>query len=411
MNEHLQIVMVCAGIVAWALISRRMATTPLTLPMLFVGFGYALGASGFDLLDARINSSLLHGFAEITLVLVLFTDAAGVHLRSLKHRAAIPARMLLIGMPLTIALGTVVAHWVSPDAPLILAVLVAALLTPTDAALTQSVLSSDKMPSRIRQAINVESGLNDGLAVPVIILAAILSAQVTGTSFEGAPDNLYRFVALQLTLGPLIGIAVGYLLARLLDLAIARGDVTDSARGIAVLAGALSCFALSEWLGGNGFIAAFVGGLTLGNTLKADRTFIFEFMESEGQILTLLTFIIFGAVLLPAGLEHVNWHTWVLALSFLTFVRMLPIWASLAGTGLATSEKLALGWFGPRGLASILFVLLIDEQFNLPGFDAILAGVVLTVLLSIVFHGASAAPIANWFGRRPRPPSSGSSRP
>ncbi len=400
MNAPSQIVLVCVGIVAWALVSRRLGQTSVTLPMLFVGFGFALGDGGFDLLDARISNALLHGFAEITLVLVLFTDAARVHLRSLRHRAAIPARMLLIGMPLTVGLGALVAHWVSPDAPVMLAVLLAALLTPTDAALAQAVLSSDALPARVRQAINVESGLNDGLAVPVIVLAAIVSAQVTQTSVHGAPDNLYRFVALQLTLGPLIGVAVGYLLARLLDLAIARRCVTDSARGIAVLAGALICFALSEWLGGNGFIAAFVGGLTLGNTLKADRTFIFEFMESEGQILTLLTFIMFGAVLIPAGLEHAGWQTWVLAFSFLTFVRMLPIWASLAGTGLPTAEKLALGWFGPRGLASMLFVLLIEEQFNLPGFDRILACVVLTVLLSIVLHGASAAPIARWFGRR-----------
>lgn len=197
MNAPSQIVLVCVGIVAWALVSRRLGQTSVTLPMLFVGFGFALGDGGFDLLDARISNALLHGFAEITLVLVLFTDAARVHLRSLRHRAAIPARMLLIGMPLTVGLGALVAHWVSPDAPVMLAVLLAALLTPTDAALAQAVLSSDALPARVRQAINVESGLNDGLAVPVIVLAAIVSAQVTQTSVHGAPDNLYRFVALR----------------------------------------------------------------------------------------------------------------------------------------------------------------------------------------------------------------------
>lgn len=400
MEEHLQIVVISAGIIAYALISRRLERSLLTLPMLFVGFGYLLGEAGSGVLDQRIGGELLHVFAEFTLVLVLFTDAASVRFAQLRHNLAVPARMLLIGMPLTIALGTALAQWVSPEAPLVLALLVAAILTPTDAALGQAILSSPKVPQSIRQAINVESGLNDGLAVPVIILAAILSAQVTGTGFEGAPDDLYRFVALQLLFGPLVGIAVGYALARLLDMAIGRGWASETGRGIAVLAGALLCFAFAELLGGNGFIAAFLGGLTLGNTLKAEREFIVEFMESEGQILTMLSFTIFGAVLMPVGLEHANWKTVVLAICFLSVVRMLPIWLSLLGTGLPNSHKLSLGWFGPRGLASILFALLISEQFNLPGFDEVLACVVLTVLLSIVLHGASATPIANRFGSK-----------
>ena len=403
MSELWQVVAISAGIVAWALVSRRLDKTSITLPMIFVGLGYALGESGTGLLDLRINNALLQGFAEITLVLVLFTDAAGVRLGSLRKNAAIPARMLFIGMPLTIALGTAVAQWVSPQAPIVLALLTAAILTPTDAALAQSILSSPKVPPQLRQAINVESGLNDGLAAPVIILAAILTAQITGTNFDDAPKHLSEFIALQLCLGPLLGIVTGYSLARLLDWAIARDYVSAPGRGIAVLAGAVLCFSGAELVGGNGFIAAFVGGLTLGNTLKSEHEFIVEFMESEGQILTMLTFIIFGAVLMPVGLAHATWKTAALAICFLSFVRMLPIWISLWGTGLPQSHKLTLGWFGPRGLASILFALLIEDQFNLPGFDEVLACVVLTVLFSIVLHGASAEPISAWLGRQQRP--------
>lgn len=368
--------------------------------MLFVGFGYLLGEAGAGPLDIRVDSKLLHTFAEFTLVLVLFSDAASVRLSSLRRHAATPARMLLVGMPLTIALGTAVVHWLLPEVPLVLALLVAAILTPTDAALAQPILASPKVPEHVREGINVESGLNDGLAAPVIMMSAILAAQATGTYINDAPESLFQFVALQFIVGPLIGGGIGYILARLLDRCIINGYVSPPSRGIAVLAGALLCFTAAEQLGGNGFLAAFVGGLTLGNTLTSERDFIVEFVEGEGQILTILTFIIFGAILLPIGLSHISWQTILLALSFLTAVRMLPIWLSLIGTGMPTAHKLALGWFGPRGLASILFVLVIDEQFNLPGFEQLISVVVLTVLMSIVLHGASAQPIANWLGRR-----------
>ena len=370
-----------------------------SMPMIFVLFGYAVGSAGADVFDLRVNNTLLHLFAEFTLILVLFTDAAGVRLKELRRSGALPARMLLIGMPLTMLLGTLVAHWFAPSAPWPMALLIAAMLTSTDAALAQAILSNRNVPGRVRQAINVESGLNDGLAVPVIILAATLSAGVAGTDGGDAANNLSQFIMLQLLLGPLTGIAVGYLLARLLDFAVARDSVSGAGRAISVLAGALLAYSVAEIIGGNGFISAFLAGLTLGNTLRCKRDFIMEFMESEGQILTILTFVIFGAILLPIGLQHATWKLVLLALLFVSLVRMLPIWISLLGTDLKPLEKLSLGWFGPRGLASILFVLLIDEQYSIPGFESILACVVLTVLFSIFLHGASAAPLAGLFGR------------
>ena len=234
MNEHLQIIAICSAIICWALVSRRLDKTLLTLPILFVGFGYLIGEAGVGLIDLRINEKLLHVFAEFTLVLVLFTDASGVNFNSLRKNAAVPARMLLIGMPLTILFGMMFVQGISPEAPWFLALLVAAILTPTDAALAQSILSSPKVPPRLREALNVESGLNDGLAVPVIILAALLSAQATGTGSHHAPENLYKFVALQLTLGPLVGIFIGYGLARLLDTSASHSFISAPGRGIAV---------------------------------------------------------------------------------------------------------------------------------------------------------------------------------
>ncbi len=397
---HLYLVLILLGILAFAALSRRLESSLLTMPMLFTAFGWLIGQGGANLVPMESEHAIVHGIAEVTLILVLFSDASHIDLRALRKGAGIPTRMLLIGMPLTILFGTLVAHWVSPDQPWMLALLVAAILTPTDAALGQAVVSSPSVPLRLRQAVNVESGLNDGLALPMVMIAALaVSGGATHGSGE-APDNLLRFATLQVVLGPLAGIVIAWLAARLLDFAIDRKLATLSYQGIYFLATAVLCYFGAELVGGNGFIAAFVGGLVFGNILKCSCNFIGEFMESEGQLLTLLTFLIFGAVLAPQGLAHATWKTVLLSLAFLTVVRILPVWLSLTGTELRPWEKFFLGWSGPRGLASILFALLIVEGYDVPGADEVLACVVLTVLLSIFLHGVTAQPLAASFARR-----------
>jgi NhaP-type Na+/H+ or K+/H+ antiporter len=399
MLELYQIAIILVGIIVFAALSRRLETSFFTLPMVFTFFGWLIGQGGVQLVPMKAEHEVIQVIAEITLVLVLFSDASRVKLRELVQNYGVPARMLLIGMPLTILLGTVVAHWVSPDASWMVALFIAAVLTPTDAALGQSVVTSPGVPLRLRQSINVESGLNDGLALPVVMIAAIASAEMAGLAVDGAPDNVVVFTLKQVILGPLTGLGLGYLLARILDAAINARFITTSCQGIYFLIAAFLAFVTAELVGGNGLIAAFVGGLVFGNSLKSSADFIEEFMESEGQLLTIFTFLIFGAVMVPLGIEHATWKTLVLAILFLSVIRMLPIWLSLAGSGLSLYEKLFLGWFGPRGLASILFALLFLERFEIPRGDEILACVVLTVMLSIVLHGISANPMAARFGR------------
>ena len=390
-------VLIVLGVVAiYALMARWIELSIITLPMIFTGLGIALGGTGLNLVRLDVDNEFIHAFVEITLVLVLFSDASGVKRQNLSGgNVTIPLRMLLIGMPLTVVLGTLVAIWVSPNQPWALALLVAAILTPTDAALGQSVVSNPSVPKRISQSINIESGLNDGLAFPIVLLAAITAARATGYEGGQAPDNVAVFVLLQITVGLLAGAMVGYGAAKLLDFAIGRNATTTVAQGLYFLSVAFLAYFGAELVGGNGFIAAFVGGLVFGNTLRAPSVFIREFMEGEGQLLTLATFFIFGSVLAPIGLEHASWKTVTLALLFLTVVRMLPIWLSLAGLKLSSYEKIFLGWFGPRGLASILFALLVLEDFPIPGAQELTACVVLTVLISIVLHGVSAAPLSN----------------
>jgi NhaP-type Na+/H+ or K+/H+ antiporter len=253
---------------------------------------------------------------------------------------------------------------------------------------------------RLRQGVNVESGLNDGLVLPVVMIAAIVSAELTNTTVEGIPGNTALFALMQIVLGPLTGIFVGYLLARILDAVINAQLITIVFQGIYFLCTAFLAFVSAEAIGGNGLIAAFVGGLVFGNTMRNSSSFIEEFMESEGQLLTIFTFLIFGAVMVPMGIEHASWKTLVLAIMFLSVIRMLPIWLSLTGSGLSCYEKVFLGWFGPRGLASVLFALLVLERFAIPGREEILACVVLTVMLSIVLHGVSANPMSACFKQR-----------
>jgi len=366
----------------------------ITPPIVFVVAGFILSLPAVDLIHFQANQHWLHVLLEITLILVLFSDAAKIDLQQLRLHYTIPRRMLLVGMPLTIILGTAFASILPLGLTFCEAALVAAILTPTDAALGQAVVSSDDVPEKIRLGLNVESGLNDGIALPIIlVLASIASAIATSDN-----QQWLTFAFTQLTLGPLAGIITGYVGARLLQTAHRKGWVTEAGDGIVALCVAGICFILADFFHGNGFIAAFVGGLVFGNLNKNRCQYLFEFIETEGQIFTLGTFFIFGALLLPMTLQHFNIWYWVFALFSLTFMRMIPVYLSLRGLKLNLPTKLFLGWFGPRGLASILFVLLVVEDTVLPNPEIITNIVFIAVVISIVLHGASAAPLAKRYG-------------
>ena len=361
-----------------------------------MAFGLVAGAGGTGIATIDIGHSAIHVIAELTLILVLFTDAARIDLNRVREDHNLPSRMLLIGLPLAIAAGTLAAAALFPSFSLWEAALLAALLAPTDAALGQSVVSAKAVPLRIRQSINIESGLNDGIALPAVLLFAALAGAAQGSSEAG---DWLRFGILQVTLGPLAGVAIGYAGARLIDTAGEREWATEAFLGIGILSLSVLAYVLAELIGGNGFISAFVAGIVFGNSIRHPCTFLFEFMESEGQLLMLITFLVFGAALLPEGLAHANITTVIYAVLSLTVIRMVPIALSLLGAGIRAPTILFLGWFGPRGLASILFVLLILEETDLPHRAEILSITVITVGLSVVLHGISAAPLAKAYGR------------
>ncbi len=382
---------------AYALVSEKLEGTVLTPPLVFVALGLAVGAGGLGLANIDVEHGVIHIIAELTLILVLFTDAARIDLDRVRRDHNLPVRMLLIGLPLAIAAGTGVALLVFPGFSLWEAALLAALLAPTDAALGQSVVSAKAVPSRIRQAINIESGLNDGIALPAVLLFAALAGAAHGST---EVNDWLRFGLMQVTLGPLVGAGVGYAGARLIDSAAENQWATTAFLGIGILSVAILAYVLAELVGGNGFIAAFVGGLAFGNSIRHPCDYLFEFMETEGQLLMLITFLVFGAALLPEALEHANLEVVGYAVLSLTLIRMLPIAVSLLGSGIRLPTYLFLGWFGPRGLASILFVLLILEDAEIPHRAELLSITVITVALSVLLHGMTAAPFAKRYGKR-----------
>ncbi len=386
------ILLLCVSTFAFTLIGRRVSSSIITAPMLFLGLGYLLVSLG--VFDSEAAEGSLHLVAEVTLIILLFLDASQIDLRLLKERHIWPQRMLTIGLPLAILIGTFVAWLFLPGWPLVALALIASLLAPTDAALGQSVVSNKLVPDRVRRGLTVESGLNDGLALPIILLFASL----TGEVMDAESRNWVLFGAGQLILGPIAGILIGGCGASAMLFANRRGWTSDVFEGIAALTLAGTAYLLATEIGGNGFIAAFVAGLTLGNIIKGRCRFLFEFTESEGQLLMWAAFFLLGVALLPEALERLTPVIFGLILISLFIVRPVAIWISLIGTDAAPATRLFFGWFGPRGLATALFALLILPQIGGEYAETILAIAINAVWISALLHGISAAPLGRLYG-------------
>jgi sodium/hydrogen antiporter len=382
---------------AFGLVSRRLEGTIITAPLLFVVAGVVLSPAGFGVAEFALDEHTVLLLGEIALAVVLFTDAAQTNLRALRQNEALPLRLLGIGMPLTIALGAGAAALLLTDLTFWEAAIVGTVLAPTDAALGQAVVSNPRVPARLRQALNVEAGLNDGLSVPFLALFLTLA--------EAEEEHLsasvwIRFTLEQIGWGVLVGVGIGVVGGWLVSQALGRGWITDSFQRLSLLALAIIAWALADAIGGNGFIAAFVGGLVIGPTVERVGERLIRFTEAEGQLLNLSVFFIFGV--LAAGLARsLSWTIVLYALLSLTVIRMLPVAISLLGTRLRAVSVLFAGWFGPRGLASVVLGLVVIEEAPLiAARDEMEMVVTLTVLLSVLLHGVTAAPLSAAYARR-----------
>lgn len=399
MNEYPVIIFTAILILGYGIFSKSAEKSIITGPMVFVTVGILLSFIVGKEWSEGINASWVEPIAQITLILVLFNDASTLDLKALMKDRRLPMRLLFIGLPITMILGILLAIPLFPEIKLWPLALMAIILSPTDAALGLAVVTSEVVPLRIRQTINVESGLNDGIAFPpLLICLAVLSGDSTGNS---GFSYWSLFVLKQFVYGPLVGGLVGWVGGKLVERASKRGWMNHTFQRLASIAIALLAYSLAEEVHGNGFIAAFFAGMLLGTTTEEIRERLHEFGEAESQALILFIFLLLGMIMVPFSFPYWDASAIIYALLSLTIIRMLPVVVSLIGTELKWRSIWFIAWFGPRGIASVLYLLMVIIELGRLGYEKIAAVITLTVLLSIFLHGITAVPFSRMYVKQP----------
>jgi NhaP-type Na+/H+ or K+/H+ antiporter len=394
----LGLVILGAVFIGYSLVAGRLERWSITAPMVFVAAGALIGPAGIGVLDVGLDTEVAKVITELTLGVLLFADAATLRWRDLRLDPGLPARLLLIGFPLTVVAGTLTAAWLVPGLGWAAAALVASILAPTDAALGLGVFSDRSVPGRIRRALNVESGLNDGLATPLVTLFLAVVVSEVGAGPEDWVTESLTDLGVAIAVAVVIGLGSG----RLLVGARRRGWTSETSDRLAVMAIALVSYLAAVSLGGNGFVAAFAGGIFFA---AATRTRLVEatlFTEDVGLFLSFLVWSLFGAALVgpiltgPIDLAAIGY-----AILSLTLIRMVPVAIAMSGTGLRPSSTAFMGWFGPRGLASVVFTIIAFEDLEGSGLavERLVEVATWTILLSVVAHGLTARPLAAAYGR------------
>ena len=393
MNESTLIALLLV-IFAWSLLADRLASVNVSGPLAVATAGFVLGNASWGLVPVEVSSPTVHQLAEATLALLLFCDASSVSMAAARRDAGLTTRLLGIGLPLSIVAGTALAVLMWPALPLAFAGLIAASLAPTDAALSAAVINDERLPVRVRRVLNVESGLNDGIATPVVTFFVASAATVLGiahTELAGAWGAVGELV-----IGVAVGGVGGFVGGIVLRVAEARRWTQEGSRRFATLALALAAYLVAAEVGGNPFVAAFVGGVAFGAGARRDAAESVELAELTGSLLSLVLWFVFGAGFVLPTVEHLDVRTVLYALASLTVLRMVPVALALASAGQDRRTVLFFGWFGPRGLASVVFALLAVEELGGTAPDVRLAVrvITLTIALSIVAHGMTARPLA-----------------
>lgn len=387
--------------IGYALVSKRLAKTPITGPMIFVAAGVLIGPASLGALDLSLTNDLIGVLLEIALVIVLFTDAVAIDLRALRQESFVPGRLLGLGLPLTIGAGLGAALLLFGELGLWEAAVLAVVLSPTDAALGQAVVTNRRVPRVVRQGLNVESGLNDGLAVPILTVFLVQAQIDAGLETEA---ELVRVFLEEIGFAVVIGIAVGWLGGKAVVFSSRKDWMGPIWRGVSVTALALLSFALADPLGGSGFIAAFVGGAVFGSVVRGKYPDVSDHAEGIAYLLTMLSFFVFGALMLGPILGDIDGKTLVYAVLSLTLIRIVPVSLAMIGSGLEARTVGYLGWFGARGLASLVFAVTIILDSGLPNTSLLILILTVTVGLSVFAHGATAWPgsvrYAAWYERK-----------
>lgn len=389
--------MLAAFLLIYSAVAARIERSWVSGPIVFTAVGFLLGPDGLGVLRINISGEGLRLLAELTLAMVLFTDAANADFGIVRRNLGLPERLLFVGLPLTIVFGFLIAAIVFPALGPLEVALLAAMLAPTDAALGKPVVVNRRVPAVMREALNLESGLNDGICVPIVVL---LLGLAVGTQVEGGTiAHVARVVVEAIGIGLIVGLALTWLTILMLRFAERQGWIGEHWVEIPIVALAAACFAAAQAAGGSGFIACFVGGLLLSALGARPKRELLRGAEHMGEALALLTWVVFGGIVVARMIDRVTWHALLYAVLSLTVIRMLPVFLCLIGTQTSTADKLFIGWFGPRGLATIVFAVLVFDE-KLPGNDTIMLAAGWTVLLSVIAHGVTANPLVKQLGQR-----------
>lgn len=391
------VLIIMATVFLWALVSARLTRADVTAPIVFVSVGVLL--AGVGLVDASTTPETVRPLVEVTLVWVLFSDAARISARDLRRDLAVYVRLLGVGLPVTVLVGWGLASRLLPGLEGWLALVVAAALAPTDAALGVPVVTNPVVPARVRRLITVESGLNDGIVTPVVLLALAGAASAEGV---GGALTVWSAAA-ELLIGALVGTGVGALGGWLLRWASRRKWAAEDVAGVAVLALAIVAYAGAVVAHGNGFVAAFCGGLGFGAAAGRRATAELTFLDQASGLASCLVWLAFGAIAVPVVFDQVDGKVLAYAVLSLTLARMLPVGLATLGSRLDRATVLFVGWFGPRGLASLVFALLALDELGARADEAV-AVIGTTVLLSVLAHGLTAGPLAARYGAHARGP-------
>jgi NhaP-type Na+/H+ or K+/H+ antiporter len=387
-------------VLGYAAFSRRLLASVITPAMVFVAGGILASDEVLGWLDPAIRSESVRWVAEATLTVVLFSDASRIDLGALRREYVVPLRLLGIGLPLTIVAGALAAVGMFGQLTLIEAVLLAIVLAPTDAALGQAVVTDQRIPSRVRQGLNVESGLNDGICVPLLLIAIAVAEAQDGAIGGGSALHL---VLEEIGYGCVGGAVAGFAAALVIRMGVPRRLLDPLWLQVVPVAGAALAYGLAVWMGGSGFIAAFVGGAVFGGLRRETGGHVALFLEESGGLLGAVTFILFGAVMLVPVLENLSADVVVYGVLSLTVVRLIPVALAMVRSGAKPPTILFLGWFGPRGLASIVFAVILVAEADVPHESVLLNSVFFTIALSVLLHGVTAAPLAKryaaWFAK------------
>jgi NhaP-type Na+/H+ or K+/H+ antiporter len=393
------IVILLALVVVYTIFGYTLGRIWVSMPMFFVIAGALVGPNGLGWASFGLEATAVETLTELTLALFLFADAATLDFNKVKEDAKMPGRLLLVAFPLVVLLGALLAYILFPSEKIGFMLLVGAILAPTDAALGLPIFNNPRVPVRIRRTLNVESGLNDGLATPLVTLFIALTLEELGGSGQG---HWLLSAASEIVIALGVGIAFGLLGGWLFAQAVRKNWTTIVARQIGNPALALMVFFATKELGGNGFVAVFVGGILFGFITRHVLHDAIEYTEITGTFLSLFVWTIFGMLVVIPLFQNFALQAFLYSVLSLTVVRMIPVAIALIGTGLRKDTTLMMGWLGPRGLASVVFLIMAYEAAHEAHveIDMLLASVGWTIFLSVILHGASALPLANWYGKR-----------